>query len=416
MAINAVLKKPFKEQADFFSQKINLPSERYDDIKLAAHDRAFIVAGAMKADLVADLRNSVNQAIAEGKSIQWFRQNFDAVVAKNGWTGWTGEGSQKGRDWRTRIIYQTNMSTSYAAGRWTQLNDPDLLKVRPYWRYVHADGVRHPRPMHLSWNGITLPHTDVFWKTHFCPNGYLCHCRITAASAADYKAAQGDGKGQRPDNWNQIDPKTGAPIGIDKGFDYAPGANVNKPMQSFVDSKLIKLDAPIGAAMWKELAPVIAKERQEMWWQKLDALDTAKRPSGSYTVLAAMAPDTLTWLAKNQKAMPVSAEIAVPDYLPFGAKQARHLAAGNALTLDEWRNVPALLNAPGAIYYDTRNDTLIFVAEEKGPAKIAIEFDPQKSKKTGLNLILTAFRVDDYSIAGEVKSGNWQIVEVSGRR
>ena len=37
---------PFAEQLDFFRQKLNLPSERWDDIQKAAHDRAFIVAGA----------------------------------------------------------------------------------------------------------------------------------------------------------------------------------------------------------------------------------------------------------------------------------------------------------------------------------------------------------------------------------
>ena len=89
------------------------------------------------------------------------------------WTGWTGEGTKAGEAWRTRVIYQTNLMTSYAAGRRAQLLDPDLVKRRPFWRYVHNDSVTHPRPHHKSWGDmrLTLRHDHPFWETHFPPNG-----------------------------------------------------------------------------------------------------------------------------------------------------------------------------------------------------------------------------------------------------
>jgi len=245
--------RPFKEQIDFFRNKVNLPSERWDDIFKSAHDRAFIVAGAMKSDLISDLRQAIDKSISEGKSLQWFRSEFDNIVKNNGWSGWTGEGTQAGRDWRTRIIYQTNMSTSYAAGRWSQLNDPDLLLLKPYWRYIHADGVRHPRPHHLSWHDITLPHNDPFWKTHFAPNGWMCHCRIVSANQREFEAATAKGKGVKPQGWNTIDNKTGEVVGIDKGFGYAPGANADKPLRNFVQDKLISFQPAIATALRKDV-------------------------------------------------------------------------------------------------------------------------------------------------------------------
>lgn len=162
---------PWADQIDFLRQKLRLPTERWDDIQRAAHDRAFIVAGAAKADLLADLQDAVTRAAEMGMGVAQFRREFLAVVAKHGWTGWTGEGSAAGEAWRARIIYQTNMANSYAAGRYRQLTDPDYLRLRPYWRYIHSDGVAHPRPQHLAWHGLTLPHDHPFWQTHFAPNG-----------------------------------------------------------------------------------------------------------------------------------------------------------------------------------------------------------------------------------------------------
>lgn len=245
--------QPFAEQLAFFRQKINLPTERWDDIKKSAHDRAFVVAGANKADLVDDLRKTIDQCIAEGKSLGWYQKQFAEIVKKHGWTGWTGEGSKAGRDWRTTITYQTNMSTSYHAGRWEQLHDPELVQMMPYLTYHHADGVRRPRPIHQSWHGFTAPRDHPFWQTHAAPNGWRCHCYLAAADEADYAAAKAAGKHEPPVGWQTINPKTGEPVGIDKGFGYAPGANRNTPLRSFAQDKLISYPPAITRALSKDV-------------------------------------------------------------------------------------------------------------------------------------------------------------------
>lgn len=228
-------RRQFQEQIDFLRRKLNLPSESWRDIQSAAHDRAFVVAGATKADLLHDLRKAVDQAV-QGGSIGEFRKNFAEIVAKHGWTGWTGEGSKAGEAWRTRVIYQTNLMTSYAAGRRAQLLDPDLVERRPFWRYVHNDSVTRPRPQHKRWGDmkLTLRHDHPFWETHFPPNGWGCKCRVVAV------AAPGDGDvTEPPEGWAQTDPATGAPVGIDEGWGYAPGARADSELRSFVQDKLI---------------------------------------------------------------------------------------------------------------------------------------------------------------------------------
>jgi hypothetical protein len=248
---------PFAEQLAFFRQKLNLPSERWDDITRAAHDRAFMVAGATQADLLADLHAAIGKAIEQGAGIEAFRKDFKAIVGRHGWTGWTGEGTPAGEAWRTKVIYQTNMATSYAAGRYRQMTDPELLTLRPYWRYKHADGVANPRLQHVAWNGLTLPHDHPFWQTHFPPNGWGCHCRAMAVSAREYAKAQAAGLGEAPAGWDDIDERTGAPVGISKGFDYAPGANVRTPLRDFVQDKLITYPDAITTALSRDVTRYI---------------------------------------------------------------------------------------------------------------------------------------------------------------
>lgn len=251
-ARDEVFKLPFQAQIDFILQKLDLPTAYYDDIIAAAHDRAFVVAGATKADLLADLHNAINKTAADGKTLDWFKKEFEAIVQKHGWEGWTGSESKAGRDWRTRVIYSTNLSASYNAGRYAQLTDPDLLKSRPYWKYLHNDTVAHPRELHLSWSGTVLPWNHPWFQTHFTPNGYGCQCRITAVTADEYKGhpAPDDGTKTHVDR-NGVSHII--PNGVDYGWDYAPGASVRQQMQGFVDNKAASLPPVLAKAFTAEM-------------------------------------------------------------------------------------------------------------------------------------------------------------------
>lgn len=215
--IAAVLARPFAEQVAFFRGKLGrlVPTAKWTDLLRSSHDRAFMVAGAQNADLLAGLAAAVDRAIVGGVGIDSFRRDFAALVKRHGW-GYNGD-----FNWRTRTIYTTNMATSYAAARLAQLRAAGF----GWWVYRHSDSVLHPRPYHLSWNGLTLRAEDPWWKTHFPPNGWGCRCRVVGVRKPEDAARYGPVQRVAPDDG--IDPKTGAPAGIDAGWDYMPGDTVS---------------------------------------------------------------------------------------------------------------------------------------------------------------------------------------------
>jgi hypothetical protein len=183
-----------------------------------------------------------------------FRKRFFAAVEKGDWHGWTGEATAAGRAWRTRIIYQTNLSTSYAAGRLAQLKDAGFQ----YWVYRHTPN-EHPRLQHLAWDGLTLPADHPFWQTHFPPNGWGCKCRISGASGPETAELAGGKPGytEPPDGWDAIDTKTGEQVGIDKGWGYMPGATSDLVRE--IERKMDSLPKPIARDLARDLG--LAEQR-----------------------------------------------------------------------------------------------------------------------------------------------------------
>ncbi len=175
---------PAEEAIAYLKQKVNLPTRTWTDLWEGMHARAFVVAGAMRDELLADLHEAVTSAIADGTTAREFRARFEEIVARNGWTGWTGEGSKKGRRWRARVIYDTNLRSARAAGRWQQIQR--LKDRRPYLRYT-AVLDSSTRPEHEGWHGTILPADHPFWQTHYPPNGWYCRCTVVQLSDADLK-------------------------------------------------------------------------------------------------------------------------------------------------------------------------------------------------------------------------------------
>ena len=223
--------KSFDDAIAFFRGKINMPTEHWDDLWKLMHTKGFMVAGAMEEELLNDLRHAVDKAIADGATLAEFRKDFNSIVEN---TGWVYKG---GRNWRSKVIYETNLRTAYQAGRYQQMTDPDVTDMRPYWQYRHGDSVS-PREEHLAWDGIILPHDDPWWDTHYPPNGWGCKCRVVTLSARDLERLGKKSPDKAPKieyrEWTDREGKTHqVPRGIDPGWDYnvGQGNNITKGVE-----------------------------------------------------------------------------------------------------------------------------------------------------------------------------------------
>ena len=255
---------PFQEAIDYYRQKITLPTRMWRDIEGRSHDRAFVVAGAIKEGLLADLRAAIEKGVVGQSTLEQFRKEFAQIVEKHGWTGYAGSGSVAGRAWRTRVIYETNLTTAYAAGRYAQMTDPDIVKVFGHWRYRHAyyRVPERPREEHLNWDGLVLAYDDPWWDTHYPPNGWLCSCGVEGMSKREMKA-EGIEPGEAPPTGTRgvRDPATGetvqVPNGIDFGWDHAPGKDWSK---GIVPKELaVPLKPSVGPAAPVTPAPPLAE-------------------------------------------------------------------------------------------------------------------------------------------------------------
>lgn len=223
-----------KEAINWFRKKKLKPAFDYRDVWRTEHRHAFTVAKAMELDILTDIRDAIDQALAEGKTFQQFKSELQPLLQQKGWwgiadmrdpvTGKTGD-VQLGSPHRLRTIYRTNLRTARAAGQWHRIKRTQ--KALPYLVYRLGPSEVH-REQHVKWESLVLPASSKFWQTHFPPNGWGCKCRVRQITEAEAKRLGGPHKPPVIETKQWTNKRTGEVVhvadGIDPGWDYNPGA------------------------------------------------------------------------------------------------------------------------------------------------------------------------------------------------
>ncbi|MFB1489652.1 MULTISPECIES: phage minor head protein [unclassified Thiocapsa] len=129
------------------------------------------------------------------------------------------------------MIYETNLRTSYAAGRSAQLKAAGF----PYLRYKHNDNVMVPRPHHLALDDKIFRADDPFLQHAAPPNGFGCKCWLEGVSEREMRRLGKTGPDAPPADWT-----------ADEGWDYASGASVGDDINRLIAAKTGKWPNQIG--------------------------------------------------------------------------------------------------------------------------------------------------------------------------
>ncbi len=409
----------FAEQIAFFLRKMNVPTQAWTDVMDAEHDIAFMVAGANRDDLLADFNQALLKVIRDGATLAQFRKDFDRIVATYGWE-YTG-----GREWRSRVIYETNLRQSYNAGRWAQLQKSK--KALPYWRYRHSDSVEHPRPLHESWDGLVLSADDPWWHTHYPANGWGCQCYVEGISNRALRLLGKTG----PDTAPPINLQTVTigqrspggprsyvtPEGIDPGFGYAPGRSLGAL-------------GPLGPEP-SDIEDLVANTAQSALGKTLRlpadiAADSASGILGIARVLRALQLAYVDWQASVGAQAARTSAYTVGALEPAAVRSLRDAGVdvGAAVivirdidlalpSLSGLPQLPTLLRSPVAVLLDRPRDVLLYVVKGEGDELlgISVAYTPATALAAAPNRLAGAERVSAAALQARVNVGELQLLQ-----
>lgn len=225
-----------------------------------AHSKAFTVAKVARMDLLQDIRQSLITAMQQGQTLEQWKTSITPVLQEKGWWGKKTVINPEGREQevqlgsprRLRTIYDTNMQSAFAAGRYKAMLAGS--ETRPYWEWRHIT-ISNPRKQHVALNGRIFRYDDPFWSVAYPPSEWGCKCRVIARSRREVDGKEilsGDGYATTIHERIGTDRNTGADVIAkrtqfniptkDGNLTFAPAAGFNgSPASSYlIDDVMVR--------------------------------------------------------------------------------------------------------------------------------------------------------------------------------
>lgn len=204
----------FDEAIAAFRKLVPMTRDEWDAMASAAAQKAFTVSGVAQLDVVAEVWDAVDDAIANGTTLE----DFKIAIGEKLETAWAGTVENPG--WRLETIFRTNLQRSYSVGRYQQATDPETLADRPYWLFdaIMDDATT---PVCEAANGTIRPADDSWWNDHVAPLHF--NCRSTMITLTEAEAAAMGGVTDKPTRI-QADDGFGAAPSDDEADEWRPAA------------------------------------------------------------------------------------------------------------------------------------------------------------------------------------------------
>lgn len=362
---------------EYFRAKDIRITRRAHDMAASAHARAFTVAGVTKAEVLQDIRDAMDTALAEGQTYTQFVQNLRPILQKRGWWGTvhdpeTGE-ILPGRamtPYRLETIYRTNMQSAYMAGRYkAQLENAD---ARPYWTYIAVMDDR-TRGSHAAMHNRTFRYDDPVWQVWYPPCGYRCRCRVVAHSAAEVEA---DGialsSGENSMETRTLDLGKSGKISLtgytsggkwltpNPGFDSNPGWGAYGTDMALARQVQALKSPDLRQQVWTALNGSAKRKADYIHWVN-HVLSEGYLPTGSTQVIGFVDEKIAAFMLQMEPDRPPVRVVTVNDRQLRHMNSAKHHSGGIALNREQYMMLPEIIAQPDSVYYDKRYGNFAYV-------------------------------------------------------
>ena len=428
----------------------------YKDVWNEEHITSFTVAKVMQIDILKDMKDAVEKAIANGETLSQFKKNLLPTLYQKGWSGKqiikddkTGEDVEVYIDapHRLKTIYETNLRSAYMKGRFDRSYESD---AHPYLMYRVGPSKVH-RPEHLAFDGLILDKNDKFWLSHNPPNGWGCKCYTVAVSKERKERYEKEGipsNSERMPLTIKIKAKTVSPkisyktyinkrngtiskvpgvcphvaSGVDPSFNFNQG-NYSRDLVLFDDfMRKGKKDFPKRFEYIAEtiLRNEIKKEQFESFIEKAFANATCgQSPDNNSKNITAVGfiSSAISKYLKNKIGIDIgeSVTVGLEARLLNGIKAKRHALKNEALEKSDADYILKCL-LYGDVYFQKNNKNLLYLYQVEKEKYLQITVRPnyiKKSRSSSLTMptVLNIQFINEMQKQSKYSSANWELIK-----
>lgn len=434
---------------EYIKQKKLKPAFSYKDVWNEEHITSFTVAKVMQIDILKDMKDAVEKAIANGETLSQFKKNLLPTLYQKGWSGKqiikddkTGEDVEVYIDapHRLKTIYETNLRSAYMKGRFDRSYESD---AHPYLMYRVGPSKVH-RPEHLAFDGLILDKNDKFWLSHNPPNGWGCKCYTVAVSKERKERYEKEGIPSNSESMpltikikaKTVSPKISyktyinkrngtiskAPSGVAPSFNFnrrlpaGSEGNYSRDLVLFDDfMRKGKKDFPKRFEYIAEtiLRNEIKKEQFESFIEKAFANDNNSK---NITAVGFISSAISKYL-KNKIGIDIgeSVTVGLEARLLNGLKAKRHALKGEALSKSDADYILKCL-LYGDVYFQKNNKNLLYLYKVGEDRYLQIALNPQfsrlaKGSYLRIPLIRNIQFIDEKQKISKYNSMNWEKIK-----
>lgn len=162
----------FQEAIAALRRRVPMTDDAFSALEQQELEFAFTVADVAQLDVVLDVYEAIQSAVADGTTFE----DFKAEVGEKLEAAW---GEEDGA--RLETVFRTNVQTSYNGGRYEAAQR--VKEDRPYWRFDGPDDTSTSdicRPC----IGVVLAADHPWWQTHYSPLHHRCRHRVSTLTQA----------------------------------------------------------------------------------------------------------------------------------------------------------------------------------------------------------------------------------------